>query len=161
MRTGGRRQRLEQRSDESLRFLLEASNSGHHPRHVPEPVPNLDLPSRLDRELEGLGGLEPRDIRCTSLAGAASRGRWCIGPGVAGKRGDEGQHDCRCSAFSEQCLQSQIGLDAADVGRTHGDHSKKAIAPSAKECDAIAEQKQVLEPLFHVGNPESGPPGTE
>ena len=46
--------------------------------YVPEPVPNLDPPSRLDPKHQHD---RARDIRCTSLAGADGRGRWYAGPG--------------------------------------------------------------------------------
>ena len=77
---GERRQWREQRrTDESLHLCIDASNGGHRPRHVPEPVPDLNPPSRLDRELEGLGGLEHEHDRVPETFGVRPwRGRTAV-----------------------------------------------------------------------------------
>lgn len=52
--------------------------------------------------------------------------------------------------FRSDAYGVKVDLDAAGLGRTHGDHAEEAMARSAKECDAFVEHTQVLELFCHV-----------
>ena len=118
-----------------------------HPSRVPESVPSLVCLT------PNTSTIAPLPRHSVHVPGGGGR-PWTLvcRPGVAGKKGSEGQHDCLCSALSERCYRVKVDLDTTDVGRAwHGNHVEKAIAPSAKECDVFVEHKQVLEPLGWPG----------
>ena len=89
-------------------YLLDTSHGGHHPRHVPELVPNLDPPSWLDLKHEH--NPAPETFSVYSWQGWKAVDVGTQGLEMGGKKRTPCLLDPLNLVFLEQCLQSHCWL---------------------------------------------------